>query len=171
EYEPRGCPRGASFSWYTYSPTRVRYPYVRSELLRLYREEKAKAPGHDPVEAWKAIVSDPEKAMRYKRARGQGGRVRASCDEAVEMVAAAYVHPVAEYDPDRATGLSLSPAMSQVSFSSGGRFHQLIGGSMLSFYDWYAVLPPAAPQVFGDQTDVPESGDWWRSEERRVGKE
>ncbi|GAB3815140.1 hypothetical protein GCM10027605_61890 [Micromonospora zhanjiangensis] len=29
EYEPRGCPRGAAFSWYTYSPTRVRYPYVR----------------------------------------------------------------------------------------------------------------------------------------------
>src|SRR5690625_2418853 len=32
---------------------------------------------------------------------------------------------------------------------------------MLSFYDWYADLPPASPQVFGDQTDVPESGDWW----------
>ncbi|WP_048548329.1 hypothetical protein, partial [Nostocoides jenkinsii] len=28
EYEPRGCPRGAAFSWYTYSPTRIRYPYV-----------------------------------------------------------------------------------------------------------------------------------------------
>jgi nitrate reductase / nitrite oxidoreductase, alpha subunit len=27
EYEPRGCPRGAAFSWYTYSPTRLRYPY------------------------------------------------------------------------------------------------------------------------------------------------
>ncbi|HEX6817675.1 MAG TPA: hypothetical protein VF120_04820, partial [Ktedonobacterales bacterium] len=26
EYEPRGCPRGASFSWYTYSPIRVKYP-------------------------------------------------------------------------------------------------------------------------------------------------
>ena len=24
-------------------------------------------------------------------------------------------------------------------------------------------LPPAAPQVFGDQTDVPESGDWWNA--------
>ena len=30
-----------------------------------------------------------------------------------------------------------------------------------SFYDWYADLPVASPQVFGDQTDVPESGDWW----------
>ena len=33
EYEPRGCPRGAAFSWYTYSPTRVRYPYIRGVLL------------------------------------------------------------------------------------------------------------------------------------------
>jgi nitrate reductase / nitrite oxidoreductase, alpha subunit len=29
DYEPRGCPRGASFSWYEYSPSRVRHPYVR----------------------------------------------------------------------------------------------------------------------------------------------
>src|SRR5688500_12003296 len=41
EYEPRGCPRGAAFSWYTYSPTRVRYPYVRGVLLQMYREGKA----------------------------------------------------------------------------------------------------------------------------------
>ncbi len=32
---------------------------------------------------------------------------------------------------------------------------------MLSFYDWYADLPVASPQVFGDQTDVPESADWF----------
>jgi len=32
-YEPRGCPRGATFSWYVYSPVRVKYPYVRSALL------------------------------------------------------------------------------------------------------------------------------------------
>jgi nitrate reductase alpha subunit len=38
EYEPRGCPRGASFSWYTYSPSRVRYPYVRAPLLEIWRE-------------------------------------------------------------------------------------------------------------------------------------
>lgn len=34
---------------------------------------------------------------------------------------------------------------------------------MLSFYDWYADLPVASPQVFGDQTDAPESGDWWNA--------
>ena len=50
EYEPRGCPRGAAFSWYTYSPTRVRYPYVRGVLLEMYREAKARL--GDPVAAW-----------------------------------------------------------------------------------------------------------------------
>src|SRR5262249_49039308 len=43
----------------------------------------------------------------------------------------------------------------------GARFISLIGGAMLSFYDWYADLPVASPQMFGDQTDVPESADWW----------
>ena len=48
-----------------------------------------------------------------------------------------------------------------VSHAIGTRFTHLIGGAMTSFYDWYADLPVASPQVFGDQTDVPESGDWW----------
>ncbi|MXI80785.1 IS607 family transposase [Mycobacterium tuberculosis] len=51
--------------------------------------------------------------------------------------------------------------MSMVSHAAGSRFVELIGGVMTSFYDWYADLPVASPQVFGDQTDVPESGDWW----------
>ncbi|MCL4823539.1 MAG: hypothetical protein KJZ57_04900, partial [Anaerolineales bacterium] len=28
-YEPRGCQRGISASWYVYSPIRVKYPYAR----------------------------------------------------------------------------------------------------------------------------------------------
>src|SRR5919205_675963 len=74
EYEPRGCPRGASFSWYSYSPTRVRYRHARA------------ATG-DPVRAWQSIVDDPEARRRYQRARGKGGLVRISWDEAVEMIA------------------------------------------------------------------------------------
>ncbi|MFF0687661.1 nitrate reductase subunit alpha [Streptomyces albogriseolus] len=159
EYEPRGCPRGAAFSWYTYSPTRVRYPYVRGVLLQMYREAKAHL--GDPVAAWADVVSDPAKARRYKRARGKGGLVRASWDEAVEMIAAAHVHTIKEYGPDRLAGFSPIPAMSMVSHAAGARFYSLLGGAMLSFYDWYADLPVASPQVFGDQTDVPESGDWW----------
>ncbi|GAA3106190.1 nitrate reductase subunit alpha [Pseudonocardia yunnanensis] len=161
EYEPRGCPRGAAFSWYTYSPTRVRYPYVRGVLAEMYREAKARL--GDPVAAWAEITGDPDKRRRYQRARGKGGHVRATWDEAVEIVAAAHVHTIATYGPDRIAGFSPIPAMSMVSHAVRSRFIELIGGCMTSFYDWYADLPVASPQVFGDQTDVPESGDWWNA--------
>jgi nitrate reductase / nitrite oxidoreductase, alpha subunit len=159
EYEPRGCPRGAAFSWYTYSPTRVRYPYARGVLVEMYREAKQRL--EDPVLAWAAVVNDPERRRRYQQARGKGGLVRVSWAEAVEMIAAAQVHTIKTYGPDRIAGFSPIPAMSMVSHCVGTRFTQLIGGVMTSFYDWYADLPVASPQVFGDQTDVPESGDWW----------
>ncbi|MBS4751678.1 nitrate reductase subunit alpha [Nocardioides sp. zg-ZUI104] len=159
EYEPRGCPRGAAFSWYTYSPTRVRYPYVRGVLLEMFRA--AVAEHGDPVVAWASIMQDPEKTRAYKAARGKGGLVRATWAEAAEMVAAAHVYTVKRWGPDRIAGFSPIPAMSPVSFASGSRFLELIGAPMLSFYDWYADLPNASPQMFGDQTDVPESGDWW----------
>ncbi len=159
EYEPRGCPRGAAFSWYTYSPTRVRYPYVRGVLLDMFREAKARL--GDPVLAWADLMQDPERSRRYKSARGKGGLVRATWDEATEIVAASQVYTIKRWGPDRIAGFSPIPAMSMVSHASGARFTSLIGGAMLSFYDWYADLPVASPQVFGDQTDVPESGDWW----------
>ncbi|EUA04003.1 nitrate reductase, alpha subunit [Mycobacterium kansasii 824] len=159
EYEPRGCPRGAAFSWYTYSPTRVRHPYARGVLVEMYREAKARLT--DPVLAWADVVSDPDRRRRYQRARGKGGLVRVTWAEATEMIAAAHVHTIKTYGPDRIAGFSPIPAMSMVSHAAGSRFVELIGGAMTSFYDWYADLPVAAPQVFGDQTDVPESGDWW----------
>lgn len=161
EYEPRGCPRGAAFSWYTYSPTRVRFPYARGVLLELYREAKSRL--KDPVLAWADVVGDPVRRKKYQQARGKGGLVRVSWQEAIEMAAAAHVHTIKTYGPDRCAGFSPIPAMSMVSHAVGTRFIQLIGGVMTSFYDWYADLPVASPQVFGDQTDVPESGDWWDS--------
>src|SRR5262245_8496606 len=75
EYEPRGCPRGASFSWYTYSPSRVRYPYVRGELLGMWRE--ARAGLGDPGAAGAEVTGDPECAARDKWPRGEGGVDRA----------------------------------------------------------------------------------------------
>lgn len=162
EYEPRGCPRGAAFSWYTYSPTRIRYPYVRGILLDYYREAKKRL--GDPVLAWRDVVEDPEKSKAYKQARGKGGLVRCSWDEAMEMVAAAHVYTVKQWGPDRIAGFTVIPAMSMISYGAGSRFYELIGSSMLSFYDWYADLPMASPQVFGDQTDVPESADWFNSD-------
>lgn len=159
EYEPRGCPRGAAFSWYAYSPTRVRYPYARGVLMEMYREAKKRL--GDPVEAFKEISTDPAKRRRYQQARGKGGLVRISWNEAYELAASSYVNTVKEYGPDRLVSFSPIPAMSMVSHAVGTRFTHLMGGAMTSFYDWYADLPVASPQVFGDQTDVPESGDWW----------
>jgi nitrate reductase alpha subunit len=37
DHEPRGCPRGASFSWYTYSPAGRKHPLVRGCLLAGWR--------------------------------------------------------------------------------------------------------------------------------------
>lgn len=159
EYEPRGCPRGASFSWYTYSPTRVRHPHVRGVLLEMYREARARL--GDPVAAWAEVTGDPGKRRRYQSARGKGGLVRVGWEEALEIAAAAHVHTIAVHGPDRVAGFSPIPAMSMASHAVGARFMSLIGAPMLTFYDWYADLPIASPQVFGDQTDVPESGDWW----------
>ena len=107
EYEPRGCPRGASFSWYLYSPIRVRYPYVRGALVEMWRE--ALAATGDAVEAWASIVEDPEKARAYKSLRGKGGFVRSSWDEVTEIMAAAHVYTIAQYGPDRVAGFYADP--------------------------------------------------------------
>ncbi|MCC6470399.1 MAG: nitrate reductase subunit alpha [Alphaproteobacteria bacterium] len=160
-HEPRGCSRGASYSWYLYSANRVKYPMVRGRLLRLWRE--AKAQHKDPVLAWKSIAEDPEKAKHYKSIRGRGGFVRVAWDEANEIIAAANVHTVKTHGPDRVIGFSPIPAMSMVSYAAGSRYLSLIGGVCMSFYDWYCDLPPSSPQTWGEQTDVPESADWYNS--------
>ena len=41
--------------------------------------------------------------------------------------------------------------MSQVSYSADTWFLSMIGGTILSFYDWYGDIPIASPQVFGDR--------------------
>ncbi|MCL5256078.1 MAG: nitrate reductase subunit alpha [Gammaproteobacteria bacterium] len=160
-HEPRGCPRGASYSWYIYSANRLKYPKVRQQLMKLWRE--AKQQHSDPVKAWESIVSDPAKAKSYKERRGLGGFVRASWDEVNELIAASNVYTTKTYGPDRVTGFSPIPAMSMVSYAAGARYLSLIGGNCLSFYDWYCDLPPASPQIWGEQTDVPESADWYNS--------
>src|SRR5262249_60501826 len=78
-YEPRGCQRGISYSWYLYSPIRVKYPYVRGALLDLWRE--AKANHSDPVVAWESLISNEESRARFQRARGKGGFGRGDWEE------------------------------------------------------------------------------------------
>ncbi|MCK5720010.1 MAG: nitrate reductase subunit alpha [Thiomargarita sp.] len=160
-YEPRGCQRGISASWYVYSPIRVRYPYVRGVLIDLWRAARKKY--DDPVDAWDSIVSDPESRSKYQQARGKGGFRRSDWHEVLEIIAAANVRTIKKYGPDRIVGFSPIPAMSQLSFAAGSRFMSLLGGHMLSFYDWYSDLPPAEPEVWGEQTDAAESADWFNS--------
>jgi nitrate reductase / nitrite oxidoreductase, alpha subunit len=161
-YEPRGCQRGISHSWYVYSPLRVKYPYVRGVLLDLWQAALA-AHDNDPIAAWDALVTDPEKRAAWQRARGHGGFRRASWDEILPMLAAANLSTAKRHGPDRIIGFSPIPAMSMVSYAGGARYLQLLGGVCLSFYDWYCDLPPASPEVWGEQTDVAESADWFKS--------
>lgn len=78
-------------------------------------------------------------------------------------IAAANVWTIKTYGPDRVAGFSPIPAMSMVSYAAGTRYLSLLGGTCLSFYDWYCDLPPASPMTWGEQTDVPESADWYNS--------
>ncbi|MGL4240388.1 MAG: nitrate reductase subunit alpha [Beijerinckiaceae bacterium] len=159
-HEPRGCSRGASYSWYLYSGNRVKYPLVRSRLIKLWREARATM---TPVAAWKSIVENPEKRASYTTKRGHGGFVRAAWDEINEIIGAANAYTAKTYGPDRIFGFSPIPAMSMVSYAAGSRYLSLIGGVCMSFYDWYCDLPPASPQTWGEQTDVPESADWYNA--------
>lgn len=160
-HEPRGCPRGASYSWYIYSANRLKHPKVRKRLIRLWRA--AKQQHSDPVLAWASIVEDSTKTQEYKQQRGLGGFVRADWQEVNEIIAAANIYTTKKHGPDRVVGFSPIPAMSMVSYAAGARYLSLMGGNCLSFYDWYCDLPPASPQIWGEQTDVPESADWYNS--------
>ena len=98
-HEPRGCPRGASYSWYIYSANRLKYPKVRKALLELWRE--ARAEHTDPVLAWASIVSDPVKAKSYKSRRGLGGLIRSDWNEVNEIIAASNIYTAKTFGPDR----------------------------------------------------------------------
>ncbi|WP_347265664.1 nitrate reductase subunit alpha [Paracoccus sp. (in: a-proteobacteria)] len=159
-HEPRGCARGASYSWYLYSANRVKTPLMRGSLYRMWQDLRKTM---SPVQAWRAIQDDAEKRASYTRIRGKGGFVRVSWDDALDMVAAANAHTTKKYGPDRVFGFSPIPAMSMVSYAAGARYLSLLGGTCLSFYDWYCDLPPSSPQTWGEQTDVPESADWYNA--------
>ncbi|MFZ1729837.1 MAG: nitrate reductase subunit alpha [Bacteroidota bacterium] len=160
-YEPRGCQRGISYSWYLYSPLRVKYPYIRGALADLWR--KARTEHEDPVDAWASLVNDPVSRARWQKARGKGGLRRTTWDEVLELMAAANIHTIREHGPDRIAGFSPIPAMSMVSYAAGARMLQLMGATCLSFYDWYSDLPSASPETWGEQTDVQESADWYNA--------
>ena len=153
---------GASYSWYLYSGNRVKYPLIRARACcRLWREARATL---TPVAAWKSIVENPGEARQPTPA---SAAMAASCAPAgtrsTEIIATANAYTAKTYGPDRVFGFSPIPAMSMVSYAAGSRYLSLIGGVCMSFYDWYCDLPPASPQTWGEQTDVPESADWYNA--------
>ncbi|HHI71141.1 MAG TPA: nitrate reductase subunit alpha, partial [Rhodobacteraceae bacterium] len=132
-HEPRGCQRGASYSWYLYSANRVKTPLIRGKLMRAWRKLRQTM---SATAAWKALQDDPILRANYVKSRGKGGFVRATWDEANEMIAAANAYTAKTYGPDRVFGFSPIPAMSMVSYAAGARYLSLLGGTVMSFYDW-----------------------------------
>ena len=97
----RAVPRGAAFSWYPHSPTRVLLPYARRVLVRC----KATLPRAGVIR-WRRgaeIQSDPRRRRRYQQARGKGWSGGSGWAEATEMIAAAHAHHQG-VRPDRVAG-------------------------------------------------------------------
>jgi len=125
-HEPRGCARGASYSWYLYSANRVKNPLVRGRLMKVWRKMREKL---SAIDAWTAIQNDPILRASYVRDARQGaGSCAPPGDEATEITAAANAYTAKTYGPDRVFGFSPIPAMSMVSYAAGTRYLSLMGG-------------------------------------------
>ena len=61
-HEPRGCSRGASYSWYLYSANRIKYPMMRKRLVALWGA--AKAQHGDPAYARIDAPADREQKAK-----------------------------------------------------------------------------------------------------------
>ena len=159
-HEPRGCARGASYSWYLYSANRVKYPMVRGRLLKAWREARQSMP---PVEAWASIVGQRSEAARLP-AGARPGRLRAlelGRGQRNRRRGQRPHHQEARPRPHHRLFADSRDVDGEL--CGGQRYLSLIGGVCMSFYDWYCDLPPSSPQVWGEQTDVPESADWYNS--------
>jgi nitrate reductase alpha subunit len=141
-HEPRGCQRGASFSWYLYSPHRIKHPLIRGRLLELYRAER-KA-GKDPVEAWAAIQPIRPSASIRRAAR----RLRAHPLGRMTETSLPPTHTI-----KNGTGSHLRLAHPDVEISRG-RFALHSRRRCLRFvHDWHCDCPLRRHRP-GEQTDA-----------------
>ena len=95
-------------------------------------------------------MEDPQQCLSYKQMRGKGGFIRSTSKELNQLIAAANVWTIKHYGPDRIVGFSPIPARCRWSlYAAGTRYLSLIGGTRLSFYDWYCGPAPASPMTSG----------------------
>ena len=152
-YEPRGCPRGIVFSWYIYSPLRIKYPYVRGVLLDTWREARSRHA--DPVEAWAEIMDNPAARREYQAARGKGGfrRDELGCSRWRSW-------PPHCSTPRRNTGRTEWPASLRFprcrcsATRPGPASCNCSAASSAVFLRSVCGLPPASPETWGEKTDV-----------------
>jgi hypothetical protein len=141
-HEPRGCPRGASYSWYLYSGNRVKYPLIRKRGCcgcgaRRGPRCRRSRPGPRSSE-------NPAKRASYTAIAAMAASCAPAGTRSTRSSPRPTPIPPRSTGPDRVIGFSPIPAMSMVSYAAGSRYLSLLGGVCMSFYDWYCDLPPAA---------------------------
>ena len=131
---------------------------IRGRLIEMWREARKTM---DPIAAWEWISQDPVRASATRPCAAWGLRARRLGHGHRDHRRRQCLHhqEVRPRPPDR---LLADPGHVH-GHAAGARYLSLLGGACLSFYDWYCDLPPASPQVWGEQTDVPESADWYNS--------
>ena len=111
-HEPRGCARGASYSWYMYSANRLKYPMVRSSLLQMWRELRKSM---DPVAAWETIMRSEgarrRAAIFAKTRQGPQSHAR-SCSPAMRSTAS--------HASQRSSAVAVSPQWTHAASSVDG---------------------------------------------------
>ncbi|MEJ2292801.1 MAG: molybdopterin-dependent oxidoreductase [Deinococcales bacterium] len=95
--------------------------------------------------------------------RGEGKWQRVSWDQALTEIADKTLDIIRQHGPQYLNAFTPIPAMGPVSYASGSRLMNLLGGVSFTFYDWYCDLPPGEPITWGVQTDSAESADWTHS--------
>ena len=162
-HEPRGCSRGASATAGTCTaPTASSTRWCAARLLQQLARG---APAPRPGRGLGRRSSRTTPSARDYQQRARPGRLRA-----LELGRGrTRSSPRPTSTPSRSTARTASSASRRsrrcrwCRYAAGSRYLSLIGGVCMSFYDWYCDLPPASPQIWGEQTDVPESADWYNS--------
>ena len=112
---------------------------------------------------WQAGPQRLKYPLKRVGERGEGRWQRIGWDQALDEIADKTLDILQRHGPQYLNAFTPIPAMSPVSYASGSRLMNLLGGVSLTFYDWYCDLPPGEPITWGVQTDSAESADWVNS--------